>query len=77
MYLSPVVYSSQVVQEKWRLVYELNPMVGIIDACRWCFLGTPQFPMDSFLIAGAVSAIIGILGVSVFAQLERYFADWL
>ncbi len=77
MYLSPVVYSSHVVQEKWRLLYELNPMVGIIDAFRWCFLNTAHFPMESFLIGGGVSILMGVIGVSVFTQLERYFADWL
>jgi lipopolysaccharide transport system permease protein len=77
MYLSPVLYSSQMVQEKWHLFYELNPMVGLIDACRWCFLNTPHFPLESFLISGGISLGIGVLGVSVFMQLERYFADWI
>lgn len=77
MYLSPVLYSSQMVKEKWRFLYELNPLVGMIDACRWCFLNKGGFPVESFLISASISLIVGALGVFIFAQLERYFADWV
>ena len=39
LYVSPVGFSSQVVPEQWRLLYSLNPMVGVIDGFRWCILG--------------------------------------
>ena len=39
MYISPVGFSSSVVPEKWRLLYSLNPMVGVIDGFRWALLG--------------------------------------
>lgn len=77
MYLSPVLYSSQMVKEKWRFLYEMNPLVGIIDACRWCFLNKGGFPLESFLISAAVSLVVGALGVFIFTQLERHFADWV
>jgi len=41
LYASPVGFSSGVVPAPWRLVYALNPMVGVIDGFRWCLLGTP------------------------------------
>src|SRR5580704_2970278 len=39
LYISPVGFSSNVIPEQWRLVYSLNPMVGVIDGFRWCILG--------------------------------------
>ena len=39
LYVSPVGFSSSVVPEQWRLLYSLNPMVGVIDGFRWCILG--------------------------------------
>ena len=39
LYISPVGFSSQVISEQWRLLYGLNPMVGVIDGFRWCILG--------------------------------------
>ena len=39
LYVSPVGFSSAVVPEQWRLLYSLNPMVGVIDGFRWCLLG--------------------------------------
>ena len=39
LYVSPVGFSSQVIPEKWRLLYSINPMVGVIDGFRWCILG--------------------------------------
>jgi|SRR6266403_5275523 len=39
LYVSPVGFSSSIVPEQWRLVYSLNPMVGVIDGFRWCLLG--------------------------------------
>ena len=39
LYVSPVGFSSSVVPQQWRLLYSLNPMVGVIDGFRWCLLG--------------------------------------
>ena len=77
MYLSPVFYSSHTVPEKWLGLYQLNPMVGIIDACRWCFFTAGHFPMESFLIAAGLSLGLLVVGLFVFSQLEHYFADWI
>ncbi len=75
MYASPVVYPVSLVPEKWRLLYSLNPMVGVIEGFRWALLGkaTPDFR-----VVGVSSAIVLALllsGIVFFNRMERTFAD--
>ncbi len=77
MYCSPIVYSTSAVPEKWISLYRLNPMAGILDAMRWSFLNTPNFPMTSFITACCMSLFVGVAGVHIFCRLERNFADVL
>lgn len=75
-YLSPVGFSSSVVPEKWRLLYSLNPMVGVIDGFRWSILGgvntlSPLYLGVSILMTG----LIFLTGLRHFHQTERTFAD--
>lgn len=76
LYISPVGFSSSIVPEKWRLVYSLNPMVGVIDGFRWAILGGdsriywPGFTL-SLGIIGAVLA----WGIYYFRKTEKTFAD--
>jgi len=76
MYVSPVGFSSVLVPEKWRIVYALNPMVGVIDGFRWSFLGgrTELFLPGLFL---SVLLSLGLLvsGIAYFRKTERHFAD--
>jgi lipopolysaccharide transport system permease protein len=76
LYVSPVGFSSQVVPEQWRLLYNLNPMVGVIDGFRWCILGgnSPIY-MPGFSLSLAVIAFFLWLGVSRFRRMEKTFAD--
>jgi len=75
MYASPLVYSGSMVPEKYRLIYSLNPMAGIIDIFRWALLGLPTFPMTSFCVAALSSGVILVIGTFVFRKIEHYFAD--
>ncbi len=76
LYISPVGFSSAVVPETWRLLYSLNPMVGIIDAFRWCLLaGQARFYLPGFCLSLAVTALLLWLGTSYFRRTERSFAD--
>ena len=75
MYGSPIVYSTAIVPEKWLWLYQLNPMVGVLDAMRWSFLGLPHFPFHSLSVTYAISTVILSLGIVVFTNLERKFAD--
>jgi len=76
MYISPVGFNSALVPEKWRIVYALNPMVGVIDGFRWSFLGgrTELFLPGLFL---SVLLSLGLLvsGIAYFRKTERQFAD--
>lgn len=76
LYVSPVGFSSQVIPEQWRLLYSLNPMVGVIDGFRWCILGgeSPIY-LPGFLLSLGIIIIFLWLGVSRFRKMEKTFAD--
>jgi len=78
LYVSPVGFSSTVVPQKWRLLYSLNPVVGVIDAFRWCLLrGESQFYLPGFLLSIAAVVVWLWLGTWYFRKTERTFADLL
>lgn len=76
LYVSPVGFSSNVIPEKWQLVYALNPIVGVIDGFRWCLLGGDS-GLDVRQFAISMAVVIGLLwlGVRKFRSMERSFAD--
>lgn len=75
MFATPIVYPLSMVPERWRALYSLNPMVGIVDAFRWSLLGKGE--VDPFALGVAVVVIVfGLLGGLVFfRRAERSFAD--
>ena len=75
LYISPVGFSSGIVPEKWRLIYELNPMVGVIDGFRWTIIGNIEFPGRALLITLIVATLFIFVGIRVFRKTERTFAD--
>ena len=76
LYVSPVGFSSAVVPEKWRWIYSLNPLVGIIDGFRWCILGGESgLYWPGFLVSLAIVAFFLWLGIRRFRATERTFAD--
>lgn len=76
LYASPVGFSSSVVPEQWRLLYALNPMVGVIDGFRWCILGPGQgLDIVSVLMGAGVTAAFVAFGIYYFRRMERSFAD--
>ena len=76
LYLSPVGFSSSVVPEQWRLLYSMNPMVGVIDGFRWCLLGGEA---DLYWPGFGLSIIVSLgflwVGIAYFRSTERTFAD--
>ena len=76
LYISPVGFSSVIIPDKWRLLYSLNPMVGVIDGFRWCLLGgnSPLY-LPGFLLSLAIIAVFLWLGISRFRKTEKTFAD--
>ena len=76
MYVSPVGFASSVVPQEWRLLYSLNPIVGVIDGFRWCLLGgQSQLYMPGFLLSLGVVAFFLWLGIRTFRATEKTFAD--
>lgn len=75
MYLSPVAYTSTVIPENLRLLYSINPMVGVIEGFRWCILPNSEIYLPALIIS-IVMAIIGlVLGIKFFNKFENTFAD--
>ncbi len=76
LYISPVGFSSAIVPEQWRLLYSLNPMVGVIDGFRWAILGGETvLYWPGFVLSVALVATIAIAGIVYFRRTERSFAD--
>jgi lipopolysaccharide transport system permease protein len=75
MYALPIVYPLSMVPERWRLLYSLNPMVGIIEGFRWTLLGTtaPNPTAVAMTIALTIALLAG--GLMFFKREERSFAD--
>jgi lipopolysaccharide transport system permease protein len=74
LYLSPVGFASAVVPEGWRLLYSLNPMVGVIDGFRWCLLGQPLY-WPAVGLSAATTGVLLATGVCYFRTVERTVAD--
>jgi lipopolysaccharide transport system permease protein len=75
LYVSPVGFSSAVVPEPWRLLYSLNPMVGVIDGFRWAICGATALYWPGLLLSTLVTVGLLAVGVASFRKMERGFAD--
>lgn len=76
LYVSPVGFSSNIIPEQWRLLYSLNPVVGVIDGFRWCILGGES----QLYLPGVAMSLCGVafflwLGIGRFRRMEKSFAD--
>lgn len=76
LYVSPVGFSSAIVPAQWRILYSLNPMVGVIDGFRWAILGGESrlYWPGFFVSLGLVMALL-LSGIWYFRKMERTFAD--
>jgi lipopolysaccharide transport system permease protein len=76
LYISPVGFSSQIVTDGWRLLYSLNPMVGVIDGFRWAILGgEANIYWPGFLVSIVLVVVIFVSGLWYFRRTEESFAD--
>ena len=75
MYASPIVYPMSLVPERYRAIYALNPMAGIIEGFRALLLGTSAVPWSMILISLATGVVLFVTGALYFRQTERVFAD--
>ena len=77
LFASPVVYPVSLIPEEWRVVYGLNPMVGVIEGFRWSLLGSGEPPGTLLAISGAVVLVTLMGGVAFFRRSERVIVDVL
>lgn len=78
LYISPVGFSSTIVPEKWRLLYSLNPMVGVIDGFRWAILGgESKLYLPGFALSLVLVILLFFSGIWYFRKTERTFADMI
>jgi lipopolysaccharide transport system permease protein len=76
LYVSPVGFASSIVPEKWRLLYALNPMVGVIDGFRWALLnGSVELYWPGFVLSTVLSLLLLVTGLWFFRKTERILAD--
>jgi len=75
MYAAPVVYPASLIPDKYRLLYGLNPMAGVIEGFRSALLGTRPMPWDLIIVGSITAIVIAISGAFYFRRMERIFAD--
>ena len=77
MYLTPIAYGSTLISNpKWSFIYNLNPMVGVVNGFRSAFLGIyTQIPIQSMVFSALISLVILFGGLLYFRHMEKQFAD--
>jgi lipopolysaccharide transport system permease protein len=76
VFISPVGFSSSVVPARWRILYSLNPMVGVIDGFRWAILGTSSpLYLPGLMVSVLLVALLLFGGIWYFRKVEATFAD--
>jgi lipopolysaccharide transport system permease protein len=75
MFATPIAYPSSLLPERWRTLYALNPMVGVVEGFRWALLGTSNAPGPMVLASSLAALAILISGAFYFRRMEKHFAD--
>jgi lipopolysaccharide transport system permease protein len=75
MYATPIAYPSTLIPEKWRLIFGLNPMAGVVGGFRWALLGMNAEVAPLLIIAVIIVVILLLSGLIYFQRMEQTFAD--
>jgi lipopolysaccharide transport system permease protein len=75
LFATPVAYSGTLVPERWRGIYGLNPMVGVVNGFRWMIAPAARFPGAELAAAGIAVGLLLLAGLYVFRRMEQSFAD--
>jgi lipopolysaccharide transport system permease protein len=75
LFATPVAYSSSLIPDRWRLLYGLNPMAGVVDGFRWMVAPTAHAPGSGLAVSIATVAVLLTSGLYFFRRMERTFAD--
>lgn len=76
LFATPVVYPSSLIDEPWRTLTAINPMVGVVEGFRWAVLGTDA-PLELIGISAVSAVVLLIAGLAYFDRVERSFADYI
>lgn len=76
LFASPVVYSSNEIDEPWRTLTAINPMVGVVEGFRWAVLGTDA-PLELIGVSALSAIALLVAGLAYFDRVERSFADYI
>lgn len=72
---TPIAYPASLVPDRWRLLYGLNPMAGVVEGFRWALLGAPDRLHPSVFVSAAAVVLLLVGGLVYFRRMERTFAD--
>jgi lipopolysaccharide transport system permease protein len=75
LYTTPIVYPSSLVPPRWRTLYAINPMVGVVEGFRWALLGTGTAPGPVILVSAMAALTILVGGLFFFRRMEKSFSD--
>jgi len=75
MFATPIAYSSKLLDEPWRTIYGINPMVGVVEGFRWALLGTNTQPGPMILASSVAALVLLVSGAFYFRRMEKNFAD--
>jgi homopolymeric O-antigen transport system permease protein len=76
LFATPIAYPSSLLEEPWRTLSAINPMVGVVEGFRWAALGTPA-PLALIGVSAASAAVLLLAGLAYFDRVERRFADFV
>jgi lipopolysaccharide transport system permease protein len=77
LFLTPIVYPSSSIDEPWRTLSAINPMVGVVEGFRWATLGTGDAPWDLIGVSAVAATIVLLAGLAYFDRVERALADFV
>jgi len=75
LFATPIAYPSSLVPARWRILYGINPMTGVVEGFRWAMLGTGSISLPAFAVSGIISVLLLVTGLVYFKHYERTFAD--
>jgi lipopolysaccharide transport system permease protein len=77
-FITPVVYPASMIPEKWRLLYFLNPMTGVVEGFRYALLGSSQsLSLPMILVSSGIAVLVLVSGLFYFRRMEKQFADMI
>jgi lipopolysaccharide transport system permease protein len=77
LFATPIAYPSSLLPEPWRMLYGLNPMVGVVDGFRWALLGSAQRPGAMIIVSTLMALTLLVTGAYYFRRMEKTFADYV